>query len=113
MLEDREVIDYLMDVGRVLGRLDALEERAAAMRDELEAIAMPVEIEVRYARRPVHLQPEAGPGLVKCRCGRLVSCLWSMEGEAAVCSECITRRRRERQAEREEMMKEGKQCQGH
>lgn len=75
---------------------------------------MPIEIEVHFARRPVHLQPEAGPGLLKCpKCGRFVSCLWSLEGEGAMCSDCVTKLRRERQREREEMMKEGKQCQGH
>ena len=84
--------------------LEDREERAAAMREEVGAMAMPVKIEVNYAARPGHLEPEAGPGLVKCpKCGRLAGCLWRFtDGSGGLCSECIRRLRIERQREREE-----------
>ncbi len=60
------------------------------------------EVIITRREKPPPRAEELGPGPQRCRCGRLVSVLFSVWGEDPMCSECVRCRRAEARAARKE-----------
>jgi hypothetical protein len=63
-----------------------------------------VEVFTKFAERPKARPIEPGPGHEKCRCGRVVSVLFTIESRPGepMCSECVRRCRAEARNDRKD-----------